>query len=203
MFLPDGTLISASAVPHCGARGVREEVSRRWRNVVDLAQSSENFVSHVIFALSVIVTFDLTLLYHLPISQGQAALCFGTLQVLVRQFWLLVVPYSFPEHNCSVSCSRYLKPDALSVTLVRRWDKKYSCCGSWEQTLTSPSNTVLCLMIRSHAWFLSNTRPLPKLMSKSACRTIVADKIACLIPIRHKALADGDVKVCLSYDIWW
>ena len=86
VFLPDGTLISASAVPHCGARGVREEVSRRWRNVVNLAQSSENFVSHVIFTLSVIVTSDLMLLYHLPISQGQAALCFGTLQVLVRQF---------------------------------------------------------------------------------------------------------------------
>ena len=84
----------------------------------------------------------------------------------------------------SVSCG----PDPPLGTVPRQLDKTYSCYGS-RQTLTSPSDSVFCLVtVASHARFLSDTAHHPMVTSKSVCRTTVPDSVSgpfapCLIPV--------------------
>ena len=64
-----------------------------------------------------------------------------------------------------------------SDTIERRRDETYSCYKRADrQTLTSPSDCVLCLMTITHARFLSDAthRPMMVLFKKKKfCRTIV------------------------------
>ena len=56
----------------------------------------------------------------------------------------------------TAACLAKAPSDPVPGTVVRRWDKTYSCYGS-RQTLTSPSDSVLCLMRIARARFLSDT----------------------------------------------
>ena len=88
-----------------------------------------------------------------PIGQGTEpnwTELFATNDSLVRGTNELVCPGGLP-----------------SDTVVREWDKTYSCYGR-RQTSTSPLGSVSCLMRTMHARFLSDTTLCP--MSKSVCR---------------------------------
>ena len=71
--------------------------------------------------------------------------------------------------------SGHQRPSSLSDTILRLWNKTYSCYGS-RQILTSLSDGVLCLMRIAHvARFLSDTTHRPMMTLKSVCRTTVPD----------------------------
>ena len=71
--------------------------------------------------------------------------------------------------------------DPHSDTVVRPRDKTYSCYGS-RQTLTSPSDSVWCLMKTAHARFLSHMTRCPIATSKPVCRTTVPNSGSVSLP---------------------
>ena len=81
-------------------------------------------------------------------------------------------------------------PDSLSDTVVGQWDKTYSGYES-RQTLTSPSDSVWCLMRIALARFLSDTTHCPMVTSKSVGRQcLVVDQglsRLCTLPVRGVA----------------
>ena len=68
-----------------------------------------------------------------------------------------------------LSC-RWIGLNPPAGTLERQWDRRY-CCYASRQTLTSSSDSVLCLMRIARARFLSNTRHCPMVTSKFVCPT--------------------------------
>ena len=69
-------------------------------------------------------------------------------------------------------------PYPLLDSVDRPLGQTYSCYGS-RQTLTSPSDSVLCLMRIAHAKFPSDTTRCPMVTSESVCPTtmpIIVDR---------------------------
>ena len=56
-----------------------------------------------------------------------------------------------------VSCQTQNRPVVIIKSVIRQWDETYSCNGS-RQTLTSSSDSVMCLSRTAHASFLSDTK---------------------------------------------
>ena len=85
--------------------------------------------------------------------------------------------------------------DPIPDTVVRQWNKTNSCYGS-RQTLTSASDSVLCLMRISHARFLSDSTHCQLMTSKSFYRTTVSDPISCY-GSRQSLTSASDSVFCL------
>ena len=75
-------------------------------------------------------------------------------------------------------------PIHLSGTVLRQWDEAYSCHGS-RHTLTSSSDSVLCLMGIAYARFLLDTTNCPTVTSKSVCRTTAVSYTHLTLPTRR------------------
>ena len=81
-----------------------------------------------------------------------------------------------------------------SLSVVRQRLIRSVCCTSRE-TLTSPSDIVLCLMRVAHVRFLSDTRHCPMITSKSFCRTTASDPISCSRS-RETLTSPSDIVLC-------
>ena len=64
------------------------------------------------------------------------------------------------------TCYESIQTLTSSSDIVRLWGKTYTCYGSI-QMLTSSSDSVLCLMRRARARFLSDTTHFPTVTSES------------------------------------